>query len=91
MNFGNGQLLNCKQSSELISQALEEKLPLFKSMMLKLHIITCPGCAIFSRQLSIIHKIAPFFIQKQATSLALLPEDAKIRIAEALKLIVEKG
>ncbi|MDI1309310.1 MAG: zf-HC2 domain-containing protein [Methylotenera sp.] len=84
-------MLNCKQSSELISQALDEELPLFKRMMLKVHIITCPGCAIFSRQLSIIHKIAPFFIQKQDASLALLPDDAKTRIAEAMKSIVEKG
>lgn len=84
-------MLNCKQSSELISQALDEKLPLFKRMMLKLHIVTCPDCAKFARQLSIIHKIAPFFIQKQATSLALLPDDAKGRIAKAVKLVVEKG
>lgn len=89
-------MLNCKQSSELISQAIDNKLSLCKRVALRAHILTCRNCAIFAKQLAIIHKAAPLLIERpnsfrHSCFVNGLSKDARERIAEAVKLRINDG
>ncbi len=44
-------MLNCKQTSELLSQGQDRPLTTFESMRLRLHLLLCAGCRNFNQQL----------------------------------------
>lgn len=39
-------MIKCKESSELISRELDEKLGVYKKMQLGLHLIVCKSCPV---------------------------------------------
>ncbi len=43
--------ITCKEASRLLSQAMEQELPLWERTRLRLHLVACDACANFSRQL----------------------------------------
>ena len=47
-------MLNCKQASELLSQAQDQALGLRQRLLLKLHLLACTGCSRFGRQLQLM-------------------------------------
>jgi hypothetical protein len=75
-------MLNCKQASQLASQSMDEKLPLWKNMALKMHLILCRSGTNFTRQLYFLRKAS----RRSKTNLDFqLTEEARQRIANALK------
>lgn len=49
--------MKCNGASELASRAMDERLPLTKRMVLKLHQVICANCARFARQLKEIRRL----------------------------------
>lgn len=77
-------MLNCKQASELMSQAMDTKLPLAKTMSLKLHLMMCHGCSNFKSQILFIHKAAKYFGTSSHGGSMSLSDEARKRIQIAL-------
>lgn len=57
-------MLNCKQNTELLSQALERPITLGEKISMRLHLLMCRGCRNFDKQLHFIHKAARQFTGK---------------------------
>jgi len=75
-------MLNCKQASQLASRSMDEKLPLWKNMVLKMHLILCRSCTNFARQLHFLRKAS----NRSKPNLDFqLADEARQRIASALK------
>ncbi|NNM70458.1 MAG: zf-HC2 domain-containing protein [Gallionella sp.] len=51
-------MLNCKQSSELLSQALDRPITFRERLAIRLHLLICDGCRNFDKQLTFIRKAA---------------------------------
>ena len=47
-------MLNCKQASELLSQAQDRDISLRERLSLRLHLLFCQGCRNFSSQLQVM-------------------------------------
>jgi len=61
---------------------MDEKLPLWKNMVLKIHLILCRSCTNFTRQLVFLREASRY----SRTNLDFqLTEEARQRIANALK------
>jgi len=50
-------MLSCKDTTRLISRAMDTSLPIAKRIRLRLHILICKGCARYERQLLLIREI----------------------------------
>ena len=75
-------MLNCKRASQLASRAMDEKLPLWENIMLKMHVLLCHSCTNFTRQLIFLRKAS----RRSKTNLDFqLTDEAKQRIAKALE------
>jgi len=48
--------IDCKEASRLLSQAMDQKLPLWDRARLRLHLAVCDACANFSRQLQLLRR-----------------------------------
>lgn len=51
-------MLNCKENSELVSQALDRPLGLRERLAMRLHLMMCRGCRNFEKQLAFLRKAA---------------------------------
>ncbi|MFZ5523534.1 MAG: zf-HC2 domain-containing protein [Pseudomonadota bacterium] len=49
-------MLNCKQNTELLSQAQERPVTLREKMAMRMHLLMCDGCRNFEKQLAFIRK-----------------------------------
>jgi predicted anti-sigma-YlaC factor YlaD len=78
-------MLNCKQASELMSQAMDIQLPFGKRVSIKFHLIMCHGCSNFLSQIAFLRKAARQFGTCGHCESMRLPDDARKRIKEALK------
>ncbi len=47
-------MLNCKQATELLSEAQDRALPLGERLPLRLHLYMCVGCRNYGRQLDLL-------------------------------------
>jgi predicted anti-sigma-YlaC factor YlaD len=47
-------MLNCKEASALMSQALDRRLSLWERANLRLHLLVCEGCRRFERQMALL-------------------------------------
>ncbi|PSJ17649.1 hypothetical protein [Nitrosomonas supralitoralis] len=75
-------MLNCKQASQLASRAMDEKLPLWKNIALKMHLILCRSCANFTWQLQFLRKASR---RSKSNHSFLLTDEARQRITNTLK------
>ncbi len=57
-------MLNCKQASELRSQALDRKISLREKVLLKLHLLICHGCSNFSKQVTVMREACRSYLEK---------------------------
>ena len=74
-------MLNCKKASQLASRAMDEKLPFWKNIVLKVHLLLCSNCKNFSRQLEFLREVSRrFTIIKEFE----LSPEAKQRISSKL-------
>lgn len=74
-------MLNCRHASQLASRAMDEKLPFWKSLSLKIHLLLCRSCNNFSKQLDFLRKISRHGIDIPDFQLT---DEAKHRIAATL-------
>lgn len=51
-------MLNCKQNSELMSQALDRQVTLRENLAMRLHLMMCRGCRNYEKQLAFIRRAA---------------------------------
>ena len=57
-------MLNCKQASELLSQALDRNISLREKILLKLHLLICHGCSNFSKQMTVMREACRSYLEK---------------------------
>jgi len=48
--------MSCKEASRLLSQAMDQDLPLWERVRLRLHLVACDACRNFSRQLEFLRR-----------------------------------
>ena len=78
-------MLNCKQSSQLISQSLDRKLTIKERFALKFHLLICRYCKRFSQQLkslSVMLKGMTADVENDTT--IKMSSSSKKRIAESI-------
>lgn len=51
-------MLNCKQNSELLSQAMDRPITMREKIAMRMHLMMCSGCRNFEKQLEFIRKAA---------------------------------
>lgn len=79
-------LLNCKQTSQLVSQSLDRRLSLGERIAVRVHLCICKYCRRFRQQLSAIR----IGLQRMTASIEHdtdlhMPAATKARIAQALE------
>ncbi len=78
---------NCRETSRLVSEAMDRKLPLFKRLLLRLHLRMCKYCHRFEQQLLKIRQISRHInqhIEHLDTSIS-LSDEARKRMQSAIK------
>lgn len=75
-------MLNCKQASELASRSVDEKLPFWETVALKMHLMLCHSCSNFTQQLYFLRKASS---RSRTNPDFRLSDKARQRIANALK------
>jgi hypothetical protein len=79
-------MLKCKEASQLVSRALDEKLSMRERIELKFHLFICKYCSTFNQQLKTL-TIAISKLRKTIeddTSIT-LPKETKSRIAQSFE------
>ncbi|RMH62910.1 MAG: zf-HC2 domain-containing protein [Zetaproteobacteria bacterium] len=71
---------SCLEATRLASDALERRLTPMERLRLRLHLMMCAMCRRCVEQFKLIHALAA-----QNTDTPTLPENARQRIAEALR------
>jgi predicted anti-sigma-YlaC factor YlaD len=79
-------MLNCKQTSQLVSQSLDRRLTLKERFAVRIHLWICKYCKRFSQQLLAMRS----GLQRMTKSMEedtqlLMPSESKARIAKALE------
>lgn len=80
-------MLNCRQVSEMASRSLEEKLSLGERMNYWMHLMMCPFCRRFARQMVVLRRIYRYLSNLAPDKLgqiASLPPEAGERIKRNL-------
>lgn len=77
-------VVTCKDTTELASRAMDERLPLPERMAMRLHLAICENCARFAQQL---HEMRRQFRVETADKddAPGLPHEARQRIANELQ------
>lgn len=57
-------LLNCKQATHLLSEALDRPLDLKERLELKLHLKLCTGCRRYQQQMGVIRQACRGFLSE---------------------------
>ena len=82
-------MLRCREVSTLVSESMEQRLPLRRRMELKMHLLLCRLCAGFARQARLLRQVAQksqeHLESDKSTSQATLTPDARNRIKSALQ------
>ena len=76
-------MLDCKQSSQLISQSLDRRLTLRERFSLKLHLLMCKYCLQFSQHLQTLRVAMNAMVNSVENNNTIkMPSSAKSRITE---------
>jgi len=84
-------MLNCEQTSKLVSEGLDRKLPLRKRMAVRFHLFMCSACSAYKRQLvgleTAIRKVcgSPKESAPAADQSMHLSDEARQRIIDRMK------
>lgn len=80
-------MLNCKEFSTLASERLDRPLSLWDRVSIKMHRIMCPPCRRIQIQLEAIRNACHCIPEEDtdAGQPCRLPDDARLRIKDALK------
>ena len=78
-------MLDCKQTSQLISQSLERSLTLGERFALRLHLFVCKYCKQFSQHLQTLRVAMKTVVHSVETDNTIeMPAEAKKRITDLL-------
>ncbi len=79
-------MLNCKQTSQLVSQSLDRRLTWQERFAVKVHLWICKYCRRFSRQLLAVRSGLQRMTQSVEENTDLqMPSESKARIAKVLE------
>jgi len=83
-------MLTCKETARLVSEGLDRKLPLWKRLNLRLHLMMCGACSAYRRQVETLHRIVrerfgPSAADATAADAPACPEQTKRRITDSLR------
>ena len=81
-------MLSCKETSELLSRAQDERLSFPERMGLRFHLMMCSLCRGYEKQLRFIRQAAEALSQASAQddeSVSALSAEARERVKEALR------
>jgi hypothetical protein len=80
-------MLNCNQTTQLVSQSLDRRLTLSERFELQLHLMLCKFCKRFSQQIQIMRVNMKTLINTiENDDTIKLPSSAKNRITELAEL-----
>lgn len=82
-------MLTCRQVSRLVSDAMDRQLPLTDRVRVRMHLLMCPPCKRFERQVSFLRHAAREFhrqVSEGAAGSVRLSEEARGRISQALQV-----
>lgn len=79
--------LTCKQASLMASRSMDERLSMHERFKLRWHLLICPNCVNYFKQIKLIRKI----IRNRQESTVHLSYEARQRIAHALAEAVTKN
>jgi putative zinc finger protein len=79
--------ITCEDTTPLISELMDHKLPFGKRMRLKFHLAMCTVCCFYQKQLEIIRALSRKLRGEEAPTQqkAALSEQAKTKIKDSLK------
>ncbi|MDP2029343.1 MAG: zf-HC2 domain-containing protein [Thiobacillus sp.] len=77
-------MATCKETTELVSRAMDERLPFVSRLSMQLHLAICKNCTLFARQLQ---EMRHLFREETSANdkLAGLSPEARQRIAGKLQ------
>ena len=79
-------MLDCKQTSQLISQSLDRPLMMRERFALKLHLLICKYCKRFSQQVQTLHVAIKTMVSSIESNNSIeMPLVAKKRIADLVE------
>ncbi len=79
-------MLDCKQTSQLISQSLDRKLTLRERVALQLHLFVCKYCKQFSQHLQTLHVALKLMTRSVEDNNTIeMPATAKKRISDLVE------
>mgnify|MGYP001595910906 CR=1 FL=1 len=78
---------NCRETSRLVSASMDRRLPVFKRLLLRLHLFMCKYCRRFEQQLLRMREISRHLDSPIETldSAIALSEEARERMRNALR------
>ena len=81
-------MLDCKQTSQLISQSLDRSLTLRERLSLKLHLFICKYCKQFSQHMQTIRvALKQMTSSIESNDVITMPSAAKSRILQSIESI----
>jgi Putative zinc-finger len=84
-------MLNCKQTSQLISQSLDRSLTLRERLALKLHLFICNQCKQFSQHMQTLRvAIKTMLSSIESNNSIEMPSAAKKRITDLVETLSAK-
>jgi hypothetical protein len=58
-------MLSCRETTQLISESLERKLPIRQRMAVRAHLLMCRFCSRFRKQLIFMEKAVGLFVENE--------------------------
>lgn len=85
-------MLNCKQTSELVSQSLDKRLSWRDRIQVKIHLFICKNCARFHQQMIAIKSSLINMRTKTENNTDIqLSESSKVRMLQNIQQVAEKN
>jgi len=76
-------MLNCRDTTRLISETLDHRLSIWQQLNLRLHVMMCAACNAYKRQIEGLHRI--FTLRRQrvrATATDMLDDPHRLSVAK---------
>lgn len=83
--------VSCKKASQIMSEALDRPLPIYKKILLKFHLKMCKSCLTIEQQFKMLHNILSKQKNAQSNEESLpsytntLPSDIRKKMKKLLK------
>lgn len=85
-------MFNCKKVTQLVSESLDRKLPLYQRMGMRIHLVMCKFCSRYKEQLLFLRKIAHLYSKNSEDSNLSIQLSSEVgkRIRESMVRFLEK-